>query len=114
MPYGIELKEVERNKIKLNREKRNMIDFLKKRNEPESCDLKRDGTKRNTRALEIDTKWNETERYEIERNATEHSYDYAEKEWNEKERFKTEQNETDHRRAQRETERTGTNRKLFF
>ena len=76
-----------------------MIDFLKKRNEPESCDLKRNGTKRNTRTLENNSKWNETERYEIERNATEHSHDCAEKEWNEKERFKTEQNETDHIRA---------------
>ena len=103
--------EVERNKTKRNREKRNKINFLKKRNEPESCDLKRNGTKRNTRALEHNTKRNETERYEIERNATEHSYDYAEKEWNGKERFKTEQNETDHRRAQRKTERTGMNRK---
>ena len=88
-----------------------MIDFLKKRNEPESYDLKRNGTKRSTGVIENNTKRNETERYEIERNAREQSCDYAEKEWNEIERFKTEQNETDHRHAQRETERTGTNRK---
>ena len=87
---------------------------MKKRNEPESCDLKRDGTKRNTRALENNTERSETERYEIERNTTEHSCNYAEKEWNEIERFRTEQNETDHRHADRIMERTGKNRKLYF
>ena len=60
------------------------------------------------------TKRNETERHEIEPNETEHSWDYAETEWNEMDSFETEKNETEHKRNQRQTERTGKNRKLYL